>query len=56
MTACYTAVAKVDPSCGISCSGLFADVEFTEDDIVAKIENAVRGLENKGNFVPFVLY
>ena len=56
MNACYTAVAKVDPGCGISCSGLFADVEFTEDDIVAKIENAVRRLENKGKCVPFVLY
>ena len=45
---------NMSPSCGIFCSGFFADIEFTEDDILARMVNTLRGLENKGKCVTFI--
>ena len=35
-SACYTAVAQdtAGPDCGVSCTGLYADVAFTEDTFI----------------------
>ena len=32
--ACYTAVSRNFTDCGVSCIGLYADVQFTEDQIL----------------------
>ena len=31
---CYTAVSLEATDCGVSCTGLYADIEFTEDKIL----------------------
>ena len=37
-SACYKAVSITDSySCTVACSGLFADVQFSDDDILEKV-------------------
>ena len=33
--ACYTAVSKNITGCSVSCTGLYADVQFTEDKLMS---------------------
>ena len=32
-TSCYTAVSRDTHGCKVACTGLYADVQFTEDDL-----------------------
>ena len=43
---CYTAVIREDHNCLVSCTGLFADVRFTEDRLLA--ENILEDITAKG--------
>ena len=49
-SACYKEVSTSDPyGCSISCTGLYADIEFTEDNIlVDSLQKAVTDLVAKG--------
>ena len=38
-SACYTAVSKGRLGCRVSCTGLYADVEFTENDAKKQAED-----------------
>ena len=45
---CYTAVSSNITGCRVSCTGLYADVQFTEDKILAK--DVIGDLTAKGNY------
>ena len=44
---CYTAVSRNITGCMVSCTGLYADVQFTEDQLLAK--NTLGDISTKGN-------
>ena len=48
---CYIEATQMHTSCIASCSGLYADVVYTEDKILTKIQDAVAELQNKGTQV-----
>ena len=47
---CYSEISKTDTyGCGVSCTGLYADVHFTEDKLLGKsLEQIVTELAAKG--------
>ena len=49
---CYTSVSTTDTyGCKVSCTGLYADVRFTQDKLfVTDIQDVVARLAAKGNF------
>ena len=42
-SSCYTTVSRDDQGCRVSCTGLYADVEFIEDKILKTKYNIVKG-------------
>ena len=49
---CYTAVSTTDTyNCSVSCTGLYADVQFTEDHVLRdSVLKEVAEMLAKGNF------